>query len=283
MPSVEPAPVAKPRRWRTAGLIFAVSVAGLVGVVAGAEISARSKSMAPRQIAPRVVVIPAAAPLAPDGGPPVAPEPQRPFEGEVEQVAGRETRTDAGAPRPERLEPFPLRSPVVLAAEPPLGVGAGVPAEGDAGIEPVRGTDDPDAGVAPAELGELEQAAAAVRVPCGEVTCPEGQQCCNASCGICTEPGEICDQRTCGVSYFQGNAACGHNTCALGQVCCNPTCGICAAPGASCDQRICMSPVETPISEPCGMNTCNVGQVCCNPTCGICARPGEPCSREICR
>jgi hypothetical protein len=38
---------------------------------------------------------------------------------------------------------------------------------------------------------------------CGAVTCPAGEVCCNASCGICTPPGgactqQICDPPTCG-------------------------------------------------------------------------------------
>jgi hypothetical protein len=32
---------------------------------------------------------------------------------------------------------------------------------------------------------------------CGRVWCPQGQVCCNPSCGICTEPGGVCIQRYC--------------------------------------------------------------------------------------
>jgi hypothetical protein len=32
---------------------------------------------------------------------------------------------------------------------------------------------------------------------CGTVTCPDGQSCCNASCGICTPPGVACIQIAC--------------------------------------------------------------------------------------
>jgi hypothetical protein len=32
---------------------------------------------------------------------------------------------------------------------------------------------------------------------CGAVTCGAGQVCCNASCGICTEPGGFCTQQFC--------------------------------------------------------------------------------------
>ncbi len=34
-------------------------------------------------------------------------------------------------------------------------------------------------------------------VTCGSVTCPSGQVCCNASCGICTPPGFGCIQIAC--------------------------------------------------------------------------------------
>jgi hypothetical protein len=33
--------------------------------------------------------------------------------------------------------------------------------------------------------------------PCGSTTCPSGQVCCNASCGICTPPGYSCIQLAC--------------------------------------------------------------------------------------
>lgn len=32
---------------------------------------------------------------------------------------------------------------------------------------------------------------------CGFRFCPKGLVCCNASCGICTEPGELCIQIAC--------------------------------------------------------------------------------------
>jgi hypothetical protein len=32
---------------------------------------------------------------------------------------------------------------------------------------------------------------------CGSTICPSGQVCCNASCGICTEPGGVCIQLAC--------------------------------------------------------------------------------------
>lgn len=34
-------------------------------------------------------------------------------------------------------------------------------------------------------------------VSCGAATCPEGQICCNPSCGICTPPDGMCTQQFC--------------------------------------------------------------------------------------
>jgi hypothetical protein len=33
--------------------------------------------------------------------------------------------------------------------------------------------------------------------PCGDVTCPAGTYCCNASCGMCAPPGFACIQIAC--------------------------------------------------------------------------------------
>jgi hypothetical protein len=32
---------------------------------------------------------------------------------------------------------------------------------------------------------------------CGAVTCPQGTECCNSSCGVCVEPGGFCTQQVC--------------------------------------------------------------------------------------
>jgi hypothetical protein len=32
---------------------------------------------------------------------------------------------------------------------------------------------------------------------CGKTTCPLGEECCNASCGVCTPPGGVCTQQAC--------------------------------------------------------------------------------------
>lgn len=35
------------------------------------------------------------------------------------------------------------------------------------------------------------------REQCGDVVCGAGMECCNASCGICVEPGGFCTQEVC--------------------------------------------------------------------------------------
>jgi|GEM_PF-6631581 len=61
--------------------------------------------------------------------------------------------------------------------------------------------------------------------PCGPVTCPVQEKCCNQSCGICTPPGGGCIQLFC---------TCGLTNCAPGQICCNDILGICTYPGEFC-------------------------------------------------
>jgi hypothetical protein len=134
-----------------------------------------------------------------------------------------------------------------------------------------------DAALADADAGEPQG------VPCGTTLCPPDKVCCNASCGTCANPGELCDQLVCGMSVAPVSAPCGRNTCNVGERCCNPSCGICVGPGEPCDERRrCSGEIEYPQSHVCGMQTCNVGFVCCNPSCGVCKRPGEPCSQEPC-
>lgn len=125
--------------------------------------------------------------------------------------------------------------------------------------------------------------AAPVGVACGAATCSADQRCCNASCGICTSPGENCPQQLCGVANVAASVMCGPNTCNVGQVCCNASCGICTAPGASCSQRTCSNDARAPTSVMCGAAQCNDGQVCCNPSCGTCVAPGQSCSHDVCQ
>ncbi len=121
------------------------------------------------------------------------------------------------------------------------------------------------------------------KVQCGDAVCPEGQVCCNASCGTCTMPGAICSQLVCGMSTSLMSVSCGSNTCNVGQSCCNASCGICVGPDEPCDAtKECENQIQYPFSATCGMATCNTGLVCCNPSCGICARFGEACSQSAC-
>jgi hypothetical protein len=172
--------------------------------------------------------------------------------------------------------------------------GRATAAEDDAGVMVTPGVDpaEPDAGLAAEDAGGAGGAGgAAVEAlateapagpPCGSVMCESGWVCCNASCGICTLPGEGCSQRTCGMPYSPSSVTCGPVTCDVGELCCNPACGECILPGQPCNPRTCLNPVTIPYSETCGMTTCSTGMVCCNPSCGICKPPGEPCSREVC-
>lgn len=139
---------------------------------------------------------------------------------------------------------------------------------------------------APAESSAHSREArspAVARMQCGSAVCPEGEACCNASCGTCAKPGDLCSQQVCGMSTMPTSLLCGSNTCNVGQSCCNASCGICVRPGEQCDAtKLCENSIQYPSSVSCGMATCNAGMVCCNPSCGICARFGEPCSQNAC-
>lgn len=61
-------------------------------------------------------------------------------------------------------------------------------------------------------------------VQCGSATCPQGQICCNPSCGICTEPAGMCTQQFCdqaGAEADEGPLAvsCDNVRCASGSHC----------------------------------------------------------------
>jgi hypothetical protein len=160
-------------------------------------------------------------------------------------------------------------------------------------VQRVAGTERPDAGAdsGAATLAQLDSEAptTAPEEPlppgeeCGFVTCAPGYGCCNASCGVCVQPGDNCDPTPC-ESRIQvpASAVCGRSTCSNGQLCCNPSCGICVEPGESCDQTPCDNAIQYPFSPICGRATCSVGKVCCNPSCGICVSPGETCSQQPC-
>jgi hypothetical protein len=262
-----------------------LGVAALLGVWVGTELDSTDPDARPatRQIAPTIVFL---RPNAPEDA----------VDAERERVVGRSPTWESLGLTPEEIPE--VDEPRVFvrgdeAAEPVRetrgaettedvdGTGDGGAPDGGAGAE----TEEEDADESEA-LETEEQALASVEEPtgepCGTVTCAPGKQCCNASCGICTDPGQPCHQRTCGMSYIPLSVGCGPATCNVGQLCCNPSCGICVAPGEGCRTEPCWNPITDLVSESCGMSTCNVGEVCCNPSCGICTKPGEPCSREVC-
>ena len=85
-----------------------------------------------------------------------------------------------------------------------------------------------------------------VQVPCGNVTCAEGQYCCNASCGTCVAPGEGCTAIACenpGTGGSGGTSSgpelCGHRLCVGNESCCNASCGTCTPPGIDCTDQAC--------------------------------------------
>jgi hypothetical protein len=203
-------------------------------------------------------------------------------------------------PLPSQLEPSPE---VDAAAQPPLRQAAAPNVAPEADLDAAPNAAVPDASAvppaaptaapvessAPPEVIAAEAGVVVVvpnppgpRVPCGPVSCPSDQECCNPSCGVCTPPGGACTKVFCGAPSSPVSTPCGINTCNVGEVCCNPSCGICTPPGADCSKTFCSDGIYFPWAAPCGLNTCNTGQVCCNPSCGICAAPGEPCSLEPC-
>src|SRR5262249_32082096 len=46
-------------------------------------------------------------------------------------------------------------------------------------------------------IGSTNQGTKTTGAACGKATCPEGTQCCNASCGICVKPGDACTPELC--------------------------------------------------------------------------------------
>lgn len=75
---------------------------------------------------------------------------------------------------------------------------------------------------------------------CGAVTCAAGTECCNASCGICVEPGMACHQMFCEAAEPAPGPQCGNNFCPSDEFeCCNESCGICVPKGGFCTTQIC--------------------------------------------
>ncbi len=68
---------------------------------------------------------------------------------------------------------------------------------GGAGEGTAGGDDDPAPNPPPADGGSGGGSGSGDGVECGPNTCDEGQVCCNASCGICTEPDGVCTEEAC--------------------------------------------------------------------------------------
>lgn len=128
-----------------------------------------------------------------------------------------------------------------------------------ADVQRVAGRESADAGAAAtadggaATLSQLESEAPATApeepesIPpgeaCGFMTCAPGYGCCNASCGVCVQPGDNCDPTPCDSRIQTPESdVCGRATCSKGQFCCNPSCGICVEPGETCSQQPCEMP-----------------------------------------
>lgn len=166
--------------------------------------------------------------------------------------------------------------------EAPIAVPIAAAPATSAAVAPDTLSGAPQASTQPSTVPH-EQPPPAALVVCGSAQCSNGEVCCNASCGTCARPGEVCSQQVCGMSTLPVSLPCGLNTCNVGEVCCNANCGTCARSQADCDSaQECDNPIEYPTSESCGMVTCNTGLVCCNPSCGICAPYGVPCSQHAC-
>lgn len=63
---------------------------------------------------------------------------------------------------------------------------------------------------------------------CGDRTCGEGTECCNASCGICTAPGNVCIQIACEPS--DQNTTCKTVLCGPGDICMDTPAGALCVP-----------------------------------------------------
>ncbi|HJL15523.1 MAG TPA: hypothetical protein RMH99_07710 [Sandaracinaceae bacterium LLY-WYZ-13_1] len=135
--------------------------------------------------------------------------------------------------------------------------------------------------------------------PCGPTTCDPGTVCCNASCGICTGPGEGCPAIACrdaGAPTDGGGSACGDGTCAVGERCC-PGCapdeGWCAPAGSPCPRPAC--PLDAGVGRSCGGfggATCDEDEVCDYPdgsscggddSTGVCIPRPDGCPEPVCR
>lgn len=88
---------------------------------------------------------------------------------------------------------------------------------------------------------------------CGNVTCSAGQECCNASCGICVEPGGACTQQFCEPQM----GTCAEVDCRAGTTCIETPGGPMCQPTLTCASVLCVvgtTCVETPSGPSCEPN-----------------------------
>src|SRR5690606_5971150 len=89
---------------------------------------------------------------------------------------------------------------------------------------------------------------------CGPTSCAPGLECCNASCGICAAPGEMCPRIAC--VDAGSSRACGADTCGGAERCC---------PGCTSGESFCFVG-ECPLlgcPPPPGCESCDLGERCC--------------------
>jgi hypothetical protein len=162
--------------------------------------------------------------------------------------------------------------------------GAGSGGSGDAG----KGGGGDEAGTGGAE--------------CGAVTCGDGEVCCNASCGICTKPGEGCIKKLCEPTDpptkdpqrcggFGGFPCPGLGDCVddpsddcdprNGGADCGGICKCNAGPTVLCEAGKPFN-ADPHVCSCAAPPDCGDGESCCNASCGICAPPGGGCIQIAC-
>ncbi|HEX3694907.1 MAG TPA: hypothetical protein VH374_05900 [Polyangia bacterium] len=152
----------------------------------------------------------------------------------------------------------------------------------------------PDAAADTGSNPPVDAGTDAVGVACGPKTCPIGEYCCNAGCGLCAPKNAACIAAVCEPpppDAGQPGEPCGTKTCNPGDVCCSPSCGICGRKGGACPAIACgPGPV---ITNPCKVDDdCRLfDDYCTGCDCRalakttkdpVCSGPGVRCLVEPC-